>query len=76
MAGYELAVFHHGQLGRREVFVAEIHDGLAGLKAAMQQNSSPNRSQSNGGSFLAGLCSRLSEDRGESPLSDLSQMTA
>ncbi|OAA34233.1 reverse transcriptase [Beauveria brongniartii RCEF 3172] len=46
-AGYGFAVFHHGQLldwgsgqlGRREVFDAEIHGALAGLKAAMQQNS-------------------------------------
>ncbi|OAA34298.1 Ribonuclease H-like protein [Beauveria brongniartii RCEF 3172] len=47
MAGYGFAVFHHGQLldwgsaqlGRREVFDAEIHGALAGLKAAMQWNS-------------------------------------
>ncbi|KAJ3478790.1 hypothetical protein NLG97_g8480 [Lecanicillium saksenae] len=47
MAGYGFAIFHHGQLlewgsgqlGRREVFDAEIHGALAGLKAAMQQNS-------------------------------------
>ncbi|KAJ3495916.1 hypothetical protein NLG97_g3048 [Lecanicillium saksenae] len=46
-AGYGFAVFHHGQLldwgsgqlGRREVFDAEIHGALAGLKAAMQRNS-------------------------------------
>ncbi|TQV90123.1 endonuclease/reverse transcriptase [Cordyceps javanica] len=46
-AGYGFAVFHHGQLlgwgsgqlGRREVFDAEIHGALAGLKAVMQQNS-------------------------------------
>ncbi|PMB67576.1 hypothetical protein BM221_007246 [Beauveria bassiana] len=46
-AGYGFAVFHHGQLldwgsgqlGQREVFDAEIHGALAGLKAAMQQNS-------------------------------------
>ncbi|KAM3547828.1 hypothetical protein ARSEF4850_009778 [Beauveria asiatica] len=46
-AGYGFAVFHHGQLldwgsgqlERREVFDAEIHGALAGLKAAMQQNS-------------------------------------
>ncbi|OAA55357.1 Ribonuclease H-like protein [Akanthomyces lecanii RCEF 1005] len=45
-AGYGFAVFHHGQLldwgsgqlGRREVFDAEIHGALTGLKAAMQQN--------------------------------------
>ena len=42
-AGYGFAVFHCGrlldwgsrQLGRREVFDAEIHDALAGLKAAI-----------------------------------------
>ncbi|OAA57839.1 reverse transcriptase [Akanthomyces lecanii RCEF 1005] len=46
-AGYGFAVFRHGrlldwdygQLGRREVFDAEIHGALAGLKAAMQRNS-------------------------------------
>ncbi|OAA61589.1 Ribonuclease H-like protein [Akanthomyces lecanii RCEF 1005] len=46
-AGHGFAVFHHGQLsdwgsaqlGRREVFDAEIHGALAGLKAAMQRNS-------------------------------------
>ncbi|KAM3466574.1 hypothetical protein MY5147_009007, partial [Beauveria neobassiana] len=46
-AGYGFAVFYHGQLldwgsaqlGRREVFDAEIHGALAGLKAAMQRNS-------------------------------------
>ncbi|KAM3454106.1 hypothetical protein NHJ6243_008968 [Beauveria neobassiana] len=46
-AGYGFAVFHHGQLldwgsgqlGRREVFDAEIHGALAGLKASMQHNS-------------------------------------
>ncbi|EJP61524.1 reverse transcriptase, RNaseH [Beauveria bassiana ARSEF 2860] len=46
-AGYGFAVFYHGQLldwgsgqlGRREVFDAEVHGALAGLKAAMQQNS-------------------------------------
>ncbi|KAJ3499128.1 hypothetical protein NLG97_g581 [Lecanicillium saksenae] len=45
--GYGFAVFHHGQLldwgsgqlGRREVFDAEIHGALAGLNAAMQRNS-------------------------------------
>ncbi len=45
-AGYGYAVFHcgrlidwgSGQLGKREVFDAEIHGALAGLKAAMQRN--------------------------------------
>ncbi|TQV90014.1 subtilisin [Cordyceps javanica] len=46
-AGYGFAVFHHrqlldwgsAQLGRREVFDAEMHGALAGLKAAIQCNS-------------------------------------
>ncbi|OAA61592.1 Ribonuclease H-like protein [Akanthomyces lecanii RCEF 1005] len=46
-AGYGFAVFHHGQLldwdsgqlGRREIFDAELHGALEGSKAAMQQNS-------------------------------------
>ncbi|KAM3462859.1 hypothetical protein MY5147_009760, partial [Beauveria neobassiana] len=46
-AGYGFAVFHHGQLldwgsgqlGQREVFDAEIHGALAGLKAAMQRKN-------------------------------------
>ena len=45
-AGYGYAVFHcgrlidwgSGQLGKREVFDAEIHGALAGLRAAIQRN--------------------------------------
>ena len=46
-AQYGFVVFHHGQLldwgsgqlGRREVFDAEIHGAIAGLKAARRWNS-------------------------------------